>query len=120
MGTLVFRNFCFCPRAPPVGGVVCYMFCPPPPFLGWGGVCPPPPPCGLGGCLSTHNYVCASMYVCYIYVCVLQTFCTQCRPHTLCMLCILSMLNPFQPPPPGWTQPIRGGGATRPGAGIIY
>ena len=34
---------------------------------------------------------------------------------TLCMFCIFS----FQPPPSGWTQPIRGG-ATRPGAGIIY
>ena len=30
-------------------------------------------------------------------------------------------LNLFQPPPLGWTQPIRGGGgATRPEAGIIY
>ena len=74
----------------------------------------PRPPCGwVGACLYVHAcigvcmYLSVSMYVCMYSLCVCMYTCNACcEASTQTNLLLLSL-------PPGWTQPIRGGGGPR-------
>ena len=66
--------------------------------------------------LYAINFVYINIYICNMYVCICMCVCMY-----VCMYVCMDrwmdgyhvmhvLLFPFQPPPSGWTQPIRGGG----------